>query len=107
MTFVVGSPCVGCKDTKCVTVCPVDCFHEGPNMLVINPDECIDCGLCEPECPVQAIWSEAEVPAEEMEFIEINEIKSQTWPVIDEEKEPMAHESPYSRQEAISVVQLD
>ena len=81
MTFVVGSPCVGCKDTKCVTVCPVDCFHEGPNMLVINPDDCIDCGLCVPECPVSAIWSEDEVPAEEIEFIEINAKKAYEWPV--------------------------
>ena len=102
MTFVVGSPCVGCKDTKCVTVCPVDCFHEGPNMLVINPDDCIDCGLCVPECPVSAIWSEDEVPAEE-----INAKKAYEWPVIDEEKEPMAHKSPHTTAEAIAVVLLD
>ena len=55
MTFVVDDKCIDCKHTTCVTVCPVDCFYEGPNMLVINPDECIDCGLCEPECPVDAI----------------------------------------------------
>lgn len=85
----------------------MDCFHEGPNMLVINPDDCIDCGLCEPECPVSAIWSEDEVPAEEIEFIEINAKKCYDWPVIDEEKEPMAHESPYDRLEAIKIVQLD
>ena len=107
MTFVVGSPCVGCKDTKCVTVCPVDCFHEGPNMLVINPDDCIDCGLCVPECPVSAIWSEDEVPAEEIEFIEINAKKAYEWPVIDEEKEPMAHKSPHTTAEAIAEVLLD
>ena len=85
----------------------MDCFHEGPNMLVINPDDCIDCGLCEPECPVNAIWSEDEVPAEEIEFIEINAKKCYDWPVIDEEKEPMAHASPYDRLEAIKIVQLD
>ena len=107
MTFVVGSPCVGCKDTKCVTVCPVDCFHEGPNMLVINPDDSIDCWLCVPECPVTAIWADDEVPAEEIDFIEINAKKAYEWPVIDEEQEPLAHKSPYSTAEAIKVVQLD
>ncbi len=107
MAFVVGSPCVGCKDTACVTVCPVDCFYEGPNMLVINPDECIDCGLCEPECPVEAIWSEDELPPEEMEFIDINARKCDEWPNIDESKEPLAHKSPYGTMEAIKVVQLD
>ena len=61
MTYVVMSPCVGCKDTKCVAVCPVDCFYEGKNTLVIHPDECIDCGVCEPECPVGAIVSENDV----------------------------------------------
>ena len=64
MAFVVGSPCVGCKDTACVTVCPVDCFYEGPDMLYIDPDECIDCALCEPECPTDAIWADDELPAE-------------------------------------------
>ena len=54
MAFIVGDACVKCKLTDCVEVCPVDCFYEGPNMLVINPDECIDCALCEPECPIEA-----------------------------------------------------
>ena len=76
-------------------------------MLIINPDDCIDCGLCEPECPVEAIWSEDEVPPEEVEFIEINAKMSYEWPVIDEEKEHMAHKSPYSTLEAIKIVQLD
>ena len=58
MTFVVGEDCIKCKHTDCVEVCPVDCFYEGPNFLVIHPDECIDCALCEPECPVDAIYSE-------------------------------------------------
>lgn len=107
MTYVVMSPCVGCKDTKCVTVCPVDCFYEGPEMLAISPDECIDCGLCEPECPVDAILHEDEVPNDEMPFIEINAKGSEVWPNIDEPKEPMAHKSPYTTAEAIKVIQLD
>ena len=103
MAFVVGSPCVGCKDTKCVEVCPVDCFYEGPDMLVINPDECIDCALCEPECPVNAIWSDNELPAEQIPFIEINDTMSQVWPNITETKEPLAHESPHTVEEAIAI----
>jgi NAD-dependent dihydropyrimidine dehydrogenase PreA subunit len=63
MTFVVTENCIKCKYMDCVEVCPVDCFHEGPNFLVIDPDECIDCTLCEPECPAEAIFSEDEVPA--------------------------------------------
>ena len=62
MTFVVTENCIKCKHTDCVEVCPVDCFYEGPNFLVIDPDECIDCALCEPECPVNAIFSQVEGP---------------------------------------------
>lgn len=69
MTFVVTDNCIKCKYTDCVEVCPVDCFYEGPNFLVIHPDECIDCALCEPECPAQAIFSEDEVPENMQEFI--------------------------------------
>ena len=107
MTYVVMSPCVGCKDTKRVTVCPVDYFYEGPEMLAISPDEGRDCGLCEPECPVDAILHEDEVPNDEMPFIEINAKGSEVWPNIDESKEPMAHKSPYTTAEAIKVIQLD
>ena len=79
MTFVVGDNCIKCKHTDCVEVCPVDCFYEGPNFLVIDPDECIDCALCEPECPAQAIFSEDEVPADQQQFIELNAELSETW----------------------------
>lgn len=64
MAYVVADPCVKCKYTDCVAVCPVDCFYEGKNSLAINPDECIDCGACEPECPVNAIFPDSSVPAE-------------------------------------------
>jgi len=107
MTFVVGSPCVGCKDTQCVNVCPVDCFYEGPNMLVINPDECIDCGLCEPECPVNAIWSEDELPSEEIPFLELNARLSETYDNIYEDKPKMAEKSPYTVEEAIKIIEAE
>ena len=103
MTYIVNDACIRCKHMDCVEVCPVDCFYEGENMLVINPDECIDCALCEPECPVNAIWSDDELPTEQIPFIEINDAMSQVWPNIVETKEPMAHESPYSTKEAIAI----
>jgi len=88
MTFVVTESCIKCKLTDCVEVCPVDCFHEGPNFLVIDPEECIDCTLCEPECPVEAIFSEDELPEGQEKFLQINEELSQDWPVITEMKDP-------------------
>ena len=88
MTFVVTESCIKCKLTDCVEVCPVDCFHEGPNILVIDPDECIDCTLCEPECPVEAIFSEDELPEGQEDFLEINAELSRQWPVITEAKDP-------------------
>tara|TARA_Y100000817_G_scaffold310799_1_gene301987 strand:+ start:3871 stop:4194 length:324 start_codon:yes stop_codon:yes gene_type:complete len=87
MTYVVTDSCIKCKLTDCVEVCPVDCFHEGPNMLVIDPEECIDCTLCEPECPVEAICSEDEIPEGQEEFLELNAELSQNWPVITEAKD--------------------
>lgn len=86
MTFVVTEPCIKCKYTDCVEVCPVDCFYEGPNFLVINPDECIDCGLCEPECPVKAIVSEDDLTPDQMEFKEINARLAEKWPNINVRK---------------------
>ena len=84
MTFVVTEACIKCKLTDCVEVCPVDCFHEGPNFLVIDPVECIDCTLCEPECPVEAIFSEDELPAGQEHFLQLNADLSPDWPVITE-----------------------
>ena len=84
MTYVVVENCIKCKYTDCVEVCPVDCFHEGPNMLAIDPDECIDCTLCEPECPVDAIFADDEVPEGQEQFLALNEELSQEWPVITE-----------------------
>ena len=104
MTFVVTSACVGCKDTECVTVCPVDCFYEGPNILVIDPDECIDCGLCEPACPVNAIFADSDVPESEIPFIEINADKVDEYENIFEAKEPMAEESPYTPEGALELI---
>ena len=89
MTFVVGENCIKCKHTDCVEVCPVDCFYEGPNMLVINPDECIDCALCEPECPVDAIYADDELPEDQKEFLEINQELSEKWKVITEMKDAL------------------
>ena len=93
MTFIVTEECIKCKLTDCVEVCPVDCFHEGPNMLVIDPDECIDCTLCEPECPVEAIMSEDDVPEGMQQFLELNAELSRKWPVINEMKDPPEDES--------------
>ncbi len=86
MTYVVTESCIKCKYTDCVEVCPVDCFHEGPNFLVIDPDECIDCTLCIPECPVDAIYAEDDLPEEFQHFLELNAELTKDWPVITEMK---------------------
>ncbi|HHI76637.1 MAG TPA: ferredoxin family protein [Gammaproteobacteria bacterium] len=89
MTYVVIENCIKCKYTDCVEVCPVDCFHEGPNFLVIDPDECIDCALCEPECPAEAIVSEDDLPPDQEIFLELNAELAAEWPVISEKKDPL------------------
>lgn len=87
MTFVVTDNCIACKYTDCVDSCPVDCFHEGENMLVINPDECIDCGVCEPECPASAIKPDT---AEDVQFwVDFNLTYTKQWPVIFATIEPL------------------
>lgn len=87
MAYVVNENCIKCKLTDCVEVCPVDCFHEGENMLVINPEPCIDCGVCEPECPLDAIKPESE-PGQEKWLI-INAEYANSWPNITAKKEPL------------------
>ena len=82
MTHVVTESCIKCRYTDCVDVCPVDCFREGPNFLTIDPDECIDCAVCIPECPVNAIYAEEDVPIDQRKFIEINAELSKNWPSI-------------------------
>ena len=87
MTYVVVENCIKCKFTDCVEVCPVDCFYEGENFLVINPEECIDCGVCEPECPAEAILPDTEPGLEK--WIDINTKYSEVWPNITRKKDAM------------------
>ena len=86
MTYIVNDKCIKCKLMDCVEVCPVDCFYEGENMLVIKPDECIDCGVCEPECPIDAIVPDTESGNEQ--WLELNTKYSEVWPNITEKKDP-------------------
>ena len=88
MTYIVNDACIKCKYTDCVEVCPVDCFYEGENMLVIHPDECIDCGVCEPECPAEAILPDTE--KDTAKWVEMNRKFAEMWPNIVERKEPPA-----------------
>ena len=88
MTYIVNDNCIKCKYMDCVEVCPVDCFYEGENMLVIHPDECIDCGVCEPECPVDAIKPDTEPGVEK--WVTVNAEYAKSWPNITAKKEPPA-----------------
>src|SRR5205807_8540382 len=99
MTHVVTESCIRCKYTDCVDVCPVDCFYEGPNFLVINPDECIDCALCEPECPVNAIYSEDELPDKYQHYLKINAELSKKWPNINTRIDPPADADEWAKVE--------
>ncbi len=87
MTYIVTDNCIKCKYTDCVEVCPVDCFYEGENMLVIHPDECIDCGVCEPECPADAIRPDTEPDMEN--WLKINADLARIWPNITQKKDPL------------------
>lgn len=90
MAFVVTENCIKCKYTDCVEVCPVDCFYEGPNFIAINPDECIDCALCEPECPSKAIFSEDDLPDNFKHFKELNSELAKSWPNLTRKKDPLS-----------------
>lgn len=89
MTHVVTENCIKCKYTDCVDVCPVDCFREGPNFLVIDPDECIDCAVCVPECPANAIFAEEDLPEDMQAFIALNAELTPLWPSITQKKDPL------------------
>lgn len=89
MPHIVAEPCIACRHTNCVAVCPVNCFHQGPNFLVIDPEKCIDCRMCVPECPVHAIYEEEELPDEWQEYIELNRTLSARWPSITSQTEPL------------------
>lgn len=90
MTFVVTEPCIRCKYTQCVDVCPVDAFREGLNFLVIDPDDCIDCALCVPECPVSAIFAEEDVPGDQQDFTPLNAELARVWRPITKTKAALA-----------------
>ena len=94
MPYVVTESCIKCKYMDCCEVCPVDCFYEGENMLVINPEECIDCGVCEPECPEDAILSDAD--PEGAAWVEFNQKWSMKWEVIDTKKDPLPDHEKHS-----------
>ena len=96
MTYIVKDECIKCKLTDCVEVCPVDCFYEGENFLAINPDECIDCGVCEPECPIDAIKADTDESVKDMDkWLLINKKFSAIWPNISKKKEPMPDHEKY------------
>ncbi|MFO8029847.1 MAG: ferredoxin family protein [Cyclonatronaceae bacterium] len=101
MTYVVAEPCINCKYTDCVAVCPVDAFREGPNFLVIHPDDCIDCDACVAECPVEAIFPDDEVPEKWENYIEINERLADLWDdaVINESKDPLPEADEWAEKE--------
>ena len=95
MTYIVKDECIKCKLTDCVEVCPVDCFYEGENMLVINPDECIDCGVCEPECPIGAIVPDTTDIKNKDKWLLLNKKFSAIWPNISKKKDPMEDHEKY------------
>ncbi|MFI5390874.1 MAG: ferredoxin FdxA [Bacteriovoracales bacterium] len=97
MAYVVSERCINCKFTSCVQVCPVDCFHEGPNCVVIDPDVCISCGACVPVCPTEAIFEQEDLPAEFKVSIKLNDDLSKIWPSITETKESLPEAEKWKR----------
>ena len=97
MTYIVNDNCIRCKHMDCVEVCPVDCFYEGENMLVINPDECIDCGVCEPECPIGAIVPDTATIENKDKWLLLNKKFSAIWPNINKKKDPMIEHKKYEK----------
>jgi ferredoxin len=98
MTHVVTESCIACRFTDCVSVCPVNCFKGGGNFLVIDPDECIDCGVCIPECPVEAIYADTDLPDDQKHFLELNRTLAASWPTISEKEAPLATAESHRRQ---------
>ena len=89
MAYVVCEPCLNCRYTDCVAVCPVDCFHEAERILYIDPEECIDCAVCVPECPVEAIYADCDVPEAWKNYVELNATEATRYPTITETKDPL------------------
>lgn len=99
MTHVVTEACIRCKYTDCVAVCPVECFHEGPNFLVIDPEVCIDCGVCIPECPVEAIVEQKDLRPDQMEYLALNTELARSWPLITQSHDPLPDADDWARQD--------
>jgi ferredoxin len=98
MAYIVTENCIKCKYTDCVEVCPVDCFYEGENMLVINPDECIDCGVCEPECPAEAIKQVENGSQDDLNWLEINKEYAAKWDNITLKKEALPNAAKFLKE---------
>lgn len=108
MTYVVTENCIQCRHTNCVDICPADAFHLGPNFIAINPRECVDCGLCVPECPEEAIVPENELDSGNRHFLELNAELAQSWPVILQRIPPLAgHEDWSGRSGKLALLQRD
>lgn len=100
MAYVVAEPCIRCRYTDCVEVCPVDCFYEGPNFLVIHPEECIDCGACEPVCPTKAIFRDDDLPEKWRDYVALNADLSLKWPNIKEKGDPLPDAEAWKEKES-------
>jgi len=100
MAYVVAEPCIKCRYTDCVEVCPVDCFHAGPNFLVIDPEECIDCAACVPVCPTKAIFEDSDLPEKWRPYAALNAELAARWPVLAEKREPLGEADRWKEVEA-------